>query len=283
MHLADLPSYVHLSRGYWSQWSFVSFTNVAYTLFTPRFGDQRNQSQVRPLKPLGRRRASLAFLVIASGLLTFFLPLVTTDPAVMGISHWSAWNISSEIYLGNLALKRNDLLSSIPIMPTSVYILLVLALAMLWISPSRDTFKKMAVVGIFTSWFWRGDRRAFEELFYGNFGYQNFSLVRRVETGQLTIVLLVVMGCLLFIATNEDLGRDFLAEKARIHKALSDTGKPEFLDAEILPGEQEVRRPNAISLDGQFEKSTKRICFFSWVMKSMRSCTEYLLVANRYV
>jgi hypothetical protein len=89
------------------------------TLFTPRFG-ALDRLPVKFAKPMGRRRRALALLAVVAGLLTFFLPLVTTDPAVMGRSRWSPWNISWQIYEGNLP-------PSIPFMATAVYLLLVLA------------------------------------------------------------------------------------------------------------------------------------------------------------
>ena len=58
---------------------------------------------------------------------------------------------------------------------------------------SPEVLAKIAVVGWCTSWFWRGDRISFEEMFYGDWSYHNFSLVRHVGFGQLTIVLLA--GC----------------------------------------------------------------------------------------
>jgi len=57
------------------------------TLFTPPFGTKA--PPVTFAKPLSRRRRSLAFTAVVAGLVTFFLPLVTTNPAVMGHSRWS--------------------------------------------------------------------------------------------------------------------------------------------------------------------------------------------------
>src|SRR5439155_16854629 len=57
---------------------------------------------------------------------------------------------------------------------------LVVALIALCFSCSPEVLAKIAVVGWFTSWFWRGDRIRFEEMFYGDWSYHNFSLVRHV-------------------------------------------------------------------------------------------------------
>ena len=78
-------------------------------------------------------------------------------------------------------------------MAAAIYLLLVVALIALCFSCSPEVLAKIAVVGWCTSWFWRGDRISFEEMFYGDWSYHNFSLVRHVGFGQLTIVLLA--GC----------------------------------------------------------------------------------------
>jgi hypothetical protein len=174
------------------------------TLFTPRFGTL-DRLPMKSAKPLGKRRKSLAFLVIAAGLLTFFLPLVTTNPPVVGRSRWSACSILWQIYEGNLPLKSENLLSSIPVMATVVYLLLVFGFVALCLSASRDGLAIIAIFGFFTTMFWRGDRNSFEELFYGRAIYHNLSLVRHVGFGDLTIVLLGTTGALLYIAVNEDL------------------------------------------------------------------------------
>jgi len=95
-------------------------------------------------------------------------------------------------------------LLSIPLMAAAIYLLLVVALIALCFSCSPEVLAKIAVVGWFTSWFWRGDRISFEEMFYGDWSYHNFSLVRHVGFGQLTIVLLGVMLALFLVSRSED-------------------------------------------------------------------------------
>jgi len=178
---------------------------------------------VKFAKPLGRRRRSLAFLAIVAGLLTFFLPLVTTHPAVMGRSHWSPWNISRQIYEGNLP-------PSIPLMATVSYLLLMVAFGALCLTSSRDVLAKIAIFGFFTSWFWRGDRRSFEVLFYGDVHYEvtryhYLGIVSHVGFGDLTIVLLGAMGSLLYIALKEDLDLEPVTESSATI-ASTDVEKP---------------------------------------------------------
>lgn len=222
----------------------------ALTLFTPPFGHQQDHLAARRAQTMGRRRVSLAFLAIVSGLMTFFVPLVTTDPPVLGRGHWSPWDIFSAITIGELPIKRDDLLSSLPIMATAIYVLLIIALVALGFSRSPRILARVAAVGCFTSWFWRGDRISLEEMFYGDFSYHRFSLVRHVGFGGLTLCLLGVMGSLLFIAMNEDID-EHPSPKSRQTGAIGwETREPETLDAEILPpnagedrrGSQRLRR-----------------------------------------
>lgn len=200
-------------------------------LFTPSNRDQRG---FKTAGSLGPRRRSLAFLAVLTGLLTFFLPIVSTDPEVMGIAHWSVWNISWQIYEGNLLPNRDDLLSSIPMMPLAILVLLFLAFVVLCVSPSSRTLTKIAATGCFTGWFWRGDRISFEELFYGNVSHDRSSLIQHVGSTQLTILLLASTGSLLFVATNE---RWDSAETPR-YPQLGNSRESGFLDIEILPPEK---------------------------------------------
>jgi hypothetical protein len=200
------------------------------TLFTPPFGT-KDQRPVKFAKPLGRRRRSLAFMAVVAGLVTFFLPLVTTNPAVMGHSHWSPWNISWQIYEGNLP-------PSIPFMAMAVYLLLIVAFVALCLDSSRDVLAKIAIFGLFTSWLWRGDRSSYEALFYGKVSYHNFALVRHVGFGDLTFVLLGAMGCLLYIAFNEDLDLESASKRA-VSESRRTPQLPKFVDAEIRPPERE--------------------------------------------
>ena len=52
--------------------------------------------------PLGPTRRLLAVLVLIAGLLTFFLPLISTHPPVSHTSLWSPFDIVRQMYLGHL-------------------------------------------------------------------------------------------------------------------------------------------------------------------------------------
>jgi hypothetical protein len=51
---------------------------------------------------MGPKRRSLALVVVAGGILTFFVPLVSTYPPVLQITDWSPFNIVRQMYLGHL-------------------------------------------------------------------------------------------------------------------------------------------------------------------------------------
>ena len=159
------------------------------------------------MEPLGPRRRTLATAVLILGLFSFFLPLIKLDIPVLSKTQWSPFDIAEKMYEGELPPNTigRDITSSVPLMIPTLYILQLGALFSVAISRSPVILKSIAVIGVCTSWLWRGDRASFEELFYGTFSYRNFSLVRRVSFGQHTLILLGVMGVLWFIAANSDL------------------------------------------------------------------------------
>ena len=72
---------------------------------TPHFSDN-DLPRFSRTTPLGKRRKSLAFFVVALGIISFFWPLITTDPPVLGKTQWSAWNVVCQIYQGNLPNRK---------------------------------------------------------------------------------------------------------------------------------------------------------------------------------
>lgn len=198
------------------------------------------------MESLGRRRQMFATVVLLLGLLSFFLPLIKTAPPVMGRTLWSPWDITVEMCGGQLPPTTSGGLGarlfSIPIMISTIYVLQIVALLAVALRRSSAILKSMAAIGVFTSWFWRGDRVLFEELFYGNFSYRDFSLVRRVSFGQHTLILLGMMGILWFIATNDDLDAEQSSGRRQLQEKGDVPQEPEILDAEILPPEDGTRQ-----------------------------------------
>jgi hypothetical protein len=170
------------------------------------------------VEPLGPRRRTLATAVLILGLFSFFLPLIKLDTPVLNKTRWSPFDIAEKVYEGDLppnAMGRH-ITNSIPIMIPTLYVLLLVALFSLAISRSPVILKSIAVLGLCTSWLWRGDRISFEGLFYGSFSYHNFSVVRRVSFGQHTLTLLGVMAMMWFIAANDDLDTGQIESSRRL-------------------------------------------------------------------
>lgn len=211
-------------------------TMPVLTLFTPHFGHQPAHSPLSSKAKMGNKRVLLALLTIAFGLFTFLVPLIRTDPSVRGQSYWSPWDIACGFYNGELPIGNAGLFSSIPIMATAVYALLLVALVCLLLSRSPSALLKVAILGCLTSWFWRGDRRSFELMFYGDFSYHHLALVQRVGFGWLTVLLLGAMGILAYISSDE--GLDTYPSSRRLAEARANNWEPpnqDVRDVEFLP------------------------------------------------
>src|SRR5205823_14993456 len=67
---------------------------------TPHFSDN-DLPRFSRTTPLGKRRKSLAFFVVALAIISFFWPLILTDPPLLGTSQWSAWTVAWPIFQSN--------------------------------------------------------------------------------------------------------------------------------------------------------------------------------------
>jgi hypothetical protein len=98
-----------------------------------------------------KTRDPLAFTLIAAGLYTFFLPLVTISPAVLARTEWSAWNMTAAIYRGSLPVA-NALWSTYSEIAMA-YLSLLLAFIVLVMFASRKALIVIATLGtLATSW-----------------------------------------------------------------------------------------------------------------------------------
>ena len=178
---------------------------------TPHFSDN-DLPRFSRTTPLGKRRKSLAFFVVALGIISFFWPLITTDPPVLGKTQWSAWNVACQIYQGNLpnrklsdTCERCDrqwvlALFYVPKLPTALYVLIVLALVLLCLSRSATALALLGTMGAIAAWqSWRWDESGFERLFYGHL------FVGHVRFGRFMFLWLVLMVALVVISHTEDL------------------------------------------------------------------------------
>lgn len=171
--------------------------------------------------PLGPRRRSLAFIVVMGGILTFFLPLVSTNPPVVKTADWSPFDMVRQMYFGRLPqpicetcgepLVRS--LLALPVEVTVVYALMIFALGALCFREAPAALARMGLLGAFLSldtYMPRGGvnfatKWEFEQTFYGTPQSLAPSSNGPVHYGGLTIALFVVMGALLYVVTREDL------------------------------------------------------------------------------
>jgi hypothetical protein len=153
-----------------------------------------------------------ALLVIALGLATFFLPLVTVDPPVLNTTHWSPFDIVRQMYEGNLPAPVCErcgepwvrALASLPAPVTAIYLLMLAALLPLLSPYATNTLAAISIFGGMGSlYLWRDPIASdFERTFYGH-----LSDVRHVHYGLLQLALLGTMGALFLIARNDESAR----------------------------------------------------------------------------
>jgi hypothetical protein len=201
------------------------------------------------MRRLGAVTRTLGALVIGAGLLTFFVPLITTSPPVLGRTHWSPLEIIVQMCAGQLprshgthSVSSADVLFSIPLMFTAMNVLDLAALAALFLSPYPKLLRGIAWAELCMCWFWRGDRLRFELLFYGTFSYRDgFSLVRHVSIWQLTFVLVAVMGVIWLLSMEDDI-EDRTVDLAVAADGTQGSRPPEVLDAEIICSDNDELR-----------------------------------------
>ncbi len=162
--------------------------------------------------PLGISPRSSALLVITLGLATFFLPLVTADPAVLEVSHWSLFDIVGQMYAGKLPAPACErcgepivrALAALPASVAGIYLPMLVALVPLSIPYAINILAAISAFGFAGSLCItpHGVGSDFEHTFYGR-----PSDVRHVHFGWLQLALLAVMGALLLIARSGDRAR----------------------------------------------------------------------------
>lgn len=159
--------------------------------------------------PLGRRRTLLLLLIVSAGLLTFFVPLITTSPAVLGKERWSIFDVAWHVGQKELPPSNWSIhVVRLPLDPAFVYLLLLGVLsALLFLPRLHKRLAWMALLGIFlTLEMGQFDDVDFERTFYEQASYRsNFALVHHVDFGQLVLTLLGVYGAILFVVMREDL------------------------------------------------------------------------------
>jgi hypothetical protein len=108
-----------------------------------------------------------AAIFITIGLLTFFVPLITTDPPVSGISRWSLLQIARRPppkvvpYGVTLNVWQSDF--------GVVYLLLLVALISTLFFPSRKLLGTIGLLGaVVTQQLWRFAQTDLDLMFYGS-------------------------------------------------------------------------------------------------------------------
>ena len=57
------------------------------------------------LKTLGKRRRTIAIYLVMMGLCSIFVRIIIVEPAVLGRSHWSPFDILSQVHAGTLSFR----------------------------------------------------------------------------------------------------------------------------------------------------------------------------------
>jgi hypothetical protein len=199
-----------------------------------------------PVGGLGRARYSLAFFVLGVGVLSFFVPLVTTDPRVLGKTLWSPLNIAWQIAEGNLPNPATGGAAYLPTDTISVYLLILLTLAALLFFPHPKALATIGLVGTLVSYHARHwDLYHFRWMFYGQ-TWADGNSAGRVDFSRLVSWLLVVMAALFLIALDAILDPPELPQRTTPNGSCN-SPQPEFLEAEIQPSKES--KPNRPFLD----------------------------------
>jgi hypothetical protein len=197
----------------------------------------------------GLVRKLLAMIVIVVGVLTFVLPLVSTNPPVMDKPDWSPLEIVSYDYRAELVRSSSDLFN-FPVEIAVAYLLMPVAFYVVMIARSQRRLVHLAVIGIgLIVYGWSRAAETFDVALYRNFPVTEAPTGRHVSLTELLVALVLVMGALLFLSASEFLDGDSRSQKARFTKISHAAGDPEFIQAEVVSqGEEGKPRPEPLHL-----------------------------------
>lgn len=196
-------------------------------------------------EPFGAKRRSLAAVTLAVGILTFFVPLITTNPPVQDRGRWSVFDLVQHVWDRELPPGPNWHLAVVhfPIDCLLLYFSLLVAVALLRFPRLQDKLVLTALLSIYLDVaMWQWQKEDFEVMFYGHVSYDNVHLAQSVGVGELVFAQLVVWGAVLFIATKKELDGE-PAVKSIQQVAKPSKAEPEFLEAEILPPQEQKAKP----------------------------------------
>lgn len=123
-----------------------------------------------PMKALGEERKLLALLVIAIGVCTFFLPMVSLKPPLLNRTEWSALNIVSHVYERKLPVPGGRLDEGL-IEIGLTYLLLPFALIATYLPGPPRALKVISGIGFVCG----SLARFWEHTFMNTFGWEYFA------------------------------------------------------------------------------------------------------------
>ena len=167
------------------------------------------------MKFFGNTRKLLAFCLLAMGLYTFFMPLVSIHPAVMSRTEWSAWDICSNIFYGKLRPSPGMfgyLLTNIALQ--YLVMLIMSALTALSFSRSRKLLMIIGVVGIGCG---IEARESGHQFFGGMFFPGSFAALTGagVEYGPAMIAPSIIIAALVLISITEAIDPKYWSREIR--------------------------------------------------------------------
>lgn len=163
----------------------------------------RSNSRAFSKDHFGRRRQWIGIFCVGLGLATFFIPLIDTNPAVMGNLHWSLLDLLRRFGLATLLQNAGDFVVSAAI----IYALLSAALTAIVAFPSQKLLARIGVTGAGITYLaFRFTRDDLERMLYGSLQdirIPRFGIAvtgRGVSISQLMLLLLGVMLFLIFLS-----------------------------------------------------------------------------------
>lgn len=197
--------------------------------------------------PFGSRRRQIVRIIAAVGILTFFTPLMTTKPPVLGRTYWSLFEMFLRFHHGELppshtwnwALDIGMILPSPLLDLVIIYFLMLCLLVVLHFPEFHPRIAMMAAIGLFITWeMWRWCVDDFEEIFYGQLSYgKSVFPLRHVGLAQLMLALLAVFGSVLYVAVDEDIDPEYSSSQPQTGDHQRDAEEPKLLDAEFVSSE----------------------------------------------
>ena len=127
-----------------AHWDIPAILTTLFMMFVVLYWITR-PNPLSAKSQLSRTQIAAVLVVLVGGLATFTVPLVHTDPAVMGRARWSALDVLSEMRSADFALSPTaiDVLAS--------YALMLIAIVVLVLPPLRHALRIVSLLGIICS------------------------------------------------------------------------------------------------------------------------------------